>query len=171
MKRHRTSDIGHRTSSGLTIIELMINVVTIAILAGAFSALFLKWIQLWRLSSAKADIQRDARACISQIDRFLRQATASTVVVDRYDSNQPPYSRITFTKDSQQYIYYQKGQTLYEVASGTRTLATSLRVVQFIYPETSDNSILSVSVTFEKKTYSSQVKALQLSVQKVRIMN
>ncbi len=161
----------HRTSYGFTVVELMINVVTIGIIAGALSALFFKWIQLWYLSSAKAEIQRDGRTCVSAVDKHLRQASASSVVIDRYDSNQPPYSRISFTKDSQPFIYYQNGQEFYEVINSTRTLAKSVRIVQFIYPDTSDNSIVAMSIAFEKKTYSSQTKALQLSVAKVRIMN
>jgi len=168
-----TYPLNHITtrSKGFTIVELLINVVTIGIIAGALSALFFKWIQLWYLSSAKAEIQRDGRACVSEVDRFLRQADASSVVIDRYDSSQPPYSRLSFTRDGQAYIYYQKGQELYEVVAGTRTLAKCVRCVQFIYPETADNSIITMSIAFEKKTYSSQTKALQLSVAKVRIMN
>ncbi|MFA5779960.1 MAG: hypothetical protein WC947_07465 [Elusimicrobiota bacterium] len=156
---------------GFTIVELLINVVTISIIAGALSSLFFKWIQLWYLSSTKAEIQRDGRTCVSAVDKHLRQATASSVVIDRYDSNQPPYSRIYFTKDGQPFYYYQKGQELYEVINSTRCLAKSVRAVQFIYPETADDSIIAMSITFEKKTYSSQTKALQLSVAKVRIMN
>ncbi|MEW6557153.1 MAG: hypothetical protein AB1349_07350 [Elusimicrobiota bacterium] len=169
-----TLHITHYTlhkSKGLTFIELMINVAMISIMAFALSSLFLKWIQLWYLSQAKTEIQRDARTCISAINKHLRQADASSVVVDRYDSNQPPYSRITFTKDSQTHIYYQKDQELYEVISSTRSIAKSLRAVQFTYPQTSDDSIINVSITFEKSTFSARRKALQLSVEKVRIMN
>ncbi len=157
--------------SGFTLVELMINVVTISIIAGALSALFFKWIQLWYLSSAKAEIQRDGRTCTAAVNKHLRQALASSVVIDRYDSNQPPYSRIYFTKDGQSFYYYQKGQELYEVINSTRTLAKSVRCVQFIYPDTSNDSIVAMSIAFEKKTYSAQTKALQMSVAKVRIMN
>ncbi|MDO8734531.1 MAG: hypothetical protein Q7K21_05185 [Elusimicrobiota bacterium] len=156
---------------GFTIVELMINVVSISIIAGALSALFFKWMQLWYLSSAKAEIQRDGRTCVAAVDKHLRQGAASSIVIDRYDSNQPPYSRLSFTKDGQPFIYYQNGQSFYEVINSTRTLAKSVRAVQFIYPDTSDDSIIAMSITFEKKTYSSQTKALQLSVAKVRIMN
>ena len=171
MKRHRTSDIGHRTSSGFTIVELLINVTIISIIAMALTTLFLKWIQFWQLSQAKGEIQRDARTCISAVNKHLRQATASSVILDRYDSNQPPYSRIYFKKDGQPFYYYQKDQELYEVINSTRCLAKSLRAVLFAYPETSDKSIINVSITFEKKTYSGGTKAIQLSVQKVRIIN
>lgn len=156
---------------GLTMVELMINVVTLSIIAFALTSLFLKWIQFWQLSKAKGAIQRDARTCISAVNKHLRQGTASSVVIDRYDSNQPPYSRIYFEKDGQPFIYYQKDQEFIEVIKSTRTLAKSLRAVQFIYPESTNNSILNVSITFEKATYSRGTKALQLSVQKVRIMN
>mgnify|MGYP001586638884 CR=1 FL=1 len=162
-------------SKGLTLIELMITVVAIAILAGALSTLFFKWIQFWYLSSAKAEIQREGRTCVSEVEKNLRQASASSIVVDRYPAyNQgtnPPYSRISFTKNGQVYVYYQDGQNFYEVVTGTRTLAKSVRSVQFTYPQTSDDSIIAMSISFEKKTYASQTKALQMSVAKVRIMN
>ncbi|MDD5687179.1 MAG: hypothetical protein PHE88_05025 [Elusimicrobia bacterium] len=153
----------------------MINIVTISILAMALGSLFLKWIQFWQLSSAKGEIQRDARTCISAMNKNLRQADASSVVIDRYPAynqgSNPPFSRITFTNDNQQYRYYQDGRDFYEVINSTRVLARSLRSVQFTYPQTSEDSIVNISITFEKKTYSAHTKALQLSVAKVRIMN
>ncbi|PKM92558.1 MAG: hypothetical protein CVU80_02725 [Elusimicrobia bacterium HGW-Elusimicrobia-4] len=161
----------HKFSKGFTLVELMINVAIISIIAFTLTSLFLKWIQFWQLSKAKTEVQRDARTCISAINRNLRQSTASSVVVDRYDSNQPPYSRISFTKKDKTHIYYQKGQEFYQVVDSTTCLSKSLRAVLFIYPQTSDDSIINVSLTFEKKTYSSQTKALQLSVEKVRVMN
>jgi len=168
-----TYPLNHITtrSKGFTVVELLINVVTIGIIAGALSSLFFKWIQLWYLSSAKAEIQRDGRTCVAAVDKHLRQATAASIIIDRYDANQPPYSRIYFEKDGQPFYYYQNGQSFYEVINSTRTLAKSVRSVQFIYPETSDDSIIAMSIAFEKTTYSSQTKALQMSVAKVRIMN
>lgn len=161
-------------SRGFTIIELMINIVTMSILAFALGSVLFKWIQLWQLSSAKGEIQRDARTCISAVNKHLRQGTATSVVLDRYDANQPPYSMLSFEKDGNLFRYYQDGRNFREfteVSNSTRTLATSLRSVQFIYPETTDTSILNVSITFEKATFNRETKALQLSVQKVRIMN
>ncbi|OGS44736.1 MAG: hypothetical protein A2539_03885 [Elusimicrobia bacterium RIFOXYD2_FULL_34_15] len=158
-------------SKGLTLVELMINIVSVSIIAMALTSLFLKFIQFWQLSSAKTDIQRDGRTAINAINKNLRQADASSIVVDRYDANQPPYSRISFTKNNQIYVYYQQDQTLYEVINSTISLAKSLRCISFTYPETSEDSIVNVSITFEKKTYNQNTKALQLSTAKVRIMN
>ena len=161
----------YKKIKGLTIVELMINIVSVSIIAMALTSLFLKFIQFWQLSSAKTDIQRDGRTSISAINKNLRQAEATSVVIDRYDSNQPPYSRISFTKNDVSYVYYQKDQTLYEVINSTRALAKSLRCISFVYPQTSDETIINISLTFEKRTYNEYTKALQLSIAKVRIMN
>jgi hypothetical protein len=46
-----------------------------------------------------------------------------------------------------------------------------LRYIAFTYARTDDPSILSVSITTEKETYESGTKALQMAIEKVRVMN
>ncbi|MFH1541158.1 MAG: hypothetical protein ABID79_04830 [Elusimicrobiota bacterium] len=128
--------------------------------------------QFWQLSTAKIEIQRDARTIISTISRHLMQATTSSVIIDRYNSNQPPYSRISFTKVDKTFTYYQEGQKLYEVIGSTRCLAKSVVILYFAYPETRDDSIINISLTMEKKIMLGS-KTSQFLTQKVktRIMN
>lgn len=156
---------------GTTLVEVMVSVAIISILGTALLTVFLKWLQFWQVSRVNSEIQSDARAGLDLIDRNLRQATSSSVVVDAYNTSQPPYSRISFQKAGQPIIYYQSGQRLYEVSHSTRAISRALRSIQFVYPETTDNSIINVSMTMERKIYGTNTRVIQMSIEKVRIMN
>jgi len=171
MKRPRTSDLGPRTSRGMTLTEVMMSVAIVGIIGVALTTLFLKWLQFWQVSRVNSEIQADARTCLELIDRNLRQATSTSVVVDAYSTAQPPYSRISFQKAGNPIIYYQNGQKLYEVADSTRAISETLRCIQFVYPQTVDGSIINVGITMEKKIYGTNTRVIQMSIQKVRIMN
>jgi type II secretory pathway component PulJ len=125
-----------------------------------------------RLSQARLETQRSARESLSIINRTIRQAQKSTISISQ-ETNQPPYSSISFsTVDGRTMKYYQSGLNLFQVQNGsTRTLEQNLKYIAFTYPRTDDSSILSVSVTFEKSTYEGASKALQMAIEKVRIMN
>ena len=70
------------------------------------------------------------------------------------------------------YGVYQEGKHLYYMKNGsTGTLAENLRFVAFTYPRTDNSGIISVSMTFEEDTFAGHTKALQLSIEKVRVMN
>ena len=96
-----------------------------------------------------------------------------------YDMGQPPFSKIEFTKiDGQRLRFYQYKNNFhmgrYDVSGAVwrdNKIATNLRNIYFSYPRLDDDSIISVSVCFEMATYEGASKALQLSVEKVRIMN
>jgi hypothetical protein len=55
--------------------------------------------------------------------------------------------------------------------SNTTTLSKNIGYIAFTYPRTDDVSIISVAVTMQTPTYLGQKKTLQLSIQKVRVMN
>ncbi|OGS27996.1 MAG: hypothetical protein A2297_00870 [Elusimicrobia bacterium RIFOXYB2_FULL_48_7] len=132
-------------------------------------------LQFFSSNQAKLEIQRDARRIINQLNRSLRQARASTVVIDRLNSSQPPWSYISFTTiDNRSYHFYQNGVKLYmcDLSRGaTQQIAENLRHVTFCYPMLPNDEILSISLCFEKYSLGRNVKSLQLSVEKVRIMN
>jgi prepilin-type N-terminal cleavage/methylation domain-containing protein len=165
-----------KKAPGVTLIELLMAISIMGILFGLIPTLLIQMTQLQRQSEARVEIQRDARAALDIMNRILREAKASTITVDN-KSGQPFYSRITFkTVDSKTYLYYQDGKNLQMasdngVTASTRALTENLLYLSFTYPRTSDNRILSVSLTTEKSTYEQKVKNLQLSVEKVRIMN
>lgn len=136
-------------------------------------------IKFYRLTMAKGEIQRDARRVIDLLSRNLRQGFSTTVTVSRYNTSQPPCSLIQFSHiDGNDYRFYQMNDKLYmglRVTGTTnwndRQLADNLRTLFFAYPRIDDAGIISVSMCFEKSTYQGASKTLQLSVEKVRIMN
>lgn len=162
---------------GFTLIELMVVVAIMGVFVLSAPQIFNKLYQFTKLALARVEIQKNARGTLSNLNRDLRQAVASSIVIDEAPG-QPPGSRITFTKynssgGTETVSYYQQGQYLRMATGGGegRRLVGSLRYLAFTYPNTLDTAIVSVSVTFEKATYEGGSKALQMAVEKVRIMN
>jgi prepilin-type N-terminal cleavage/methylation domain-containing protein len=160
--------------AGMTLMELMMSVVILGILFGVVPKVIIGTFQFFRLSIARSEIQRDARTSLDLMNRYLRQAEGSTIVVDRHNTSQPPYSRVTFDTPSVASMrFWQEGRKL-KMKEGTepdRLLADNLRYIAFTFGESDNANIMSVSVTFEKAVYSGKSKALQMAVEKVRIMN
>ena len=165
--------MGQLNRRGYTLVEIMIGVAILGILGAVVTNLFIGGVRFWRLSIAKSEIQRDARTYLDAIGRTLRQAQASTVTIDRLNSSQPAYSRISFTTiQGKSMAYYQNGIRLCQLINGsTYYLADNLRNIYFTFPRTDDADIVSISLCFEKATYTGGTKALHLSVEKIRIMN
>ncbi|HAH32465.1 MAG TPA: hypothetical protein DCL44_09165 [Elusimicrobia bacterium] len=161
---------------GYSLVEMMLTVAILGILSTIAAPLFMQMTNFWRMTSARYAIQRDVRTSLALINRFTRQAQSSTVVIDNA-SGQPPASRIHFhytnTDGNTVPVYfYQLGKNLY-MSNNSRTtvLSSNLAYIAFTYPRTDDISLISVAVTMQSPTYRGGKKALQLSIQKVRIMN
>jgi len=156
---------------GYTLVEVMVSLSILAIMAVIMAPLMKQAQRYFWMHRAKTEIQRDARLSLETVNRFLRQAYAASVVVDQL-SGQPSHSRITFTTiQGRTLSFYQRDNTLYQAAGSTSTLSDNLRFIAFSYPRSDDASILSVSMTMEKSTYEGKAKALELSIEKVRVMN
>lgn len=162
---------------GFSLIESVITSACVGVLALIASSLLLQITRFHRQVSARQQIQRDARVSVSSIEREVAQARGRTIVIDREDSSQPPYSRLTFSSfDGRTVCFYQKGTTLYRrvIKNGATTksiVATELRQVLFTYPQSENSALVAVSATFERKTYSAGKKSLQLAISRVRIQN
>jgi prepilin-type N-terminal cleavage/methylation domain-containing protein len=157
--------------AGFTLVEALMVVAIVGVVFGLAPTLLIQMTRFFRQNRARVEIQRDARNALDLINRNLRQAKASTVVVDAAAS-QPPYSRIAFTKaQGSSLTFYQQGKTLYMVSGGTKAISSNLRYLAFTYPRSDDDNIISVSITMETGTFETKTKALQLSVEKVRVMN
>ena len=162
---------------GYTLMEMMVVVGIMGIVVLSAPKLFTGVYRFTQLAIARAEIQKNARGAISNINRGLRQAQADSIVIDQL-SGMPPHSRITFTRykpdgSTETVSYYQNGKILYISSGGAggKKAADNLRYIAFTYPKTDDAYILSISLTFEKATYEGGAKALQMAVEKVRIMN
>lgn len=159
-----------------TLLEMMLTVAILGIVASVAAPLMRQTTNFWRLTSARFAIQRDVRTSLELINRFTRQAQASTVVIDAVPG-QPPFSRLSFSYVNQvgsscTLSFYQGGNNLYMTNGGrVRLLSSNLAFIAFTYPRTDDTSIISVALTMQSPTYMGRKKALQLSIQKVRIMN
>ncbi|MBU2568314.1 MAG: prepilin-type N-terminal cleavage/methylation domain-containing protein [Elusimicrobia bacterium] len=169
-----------RKNSGLTLTELVMAVAIFSLIILGVQTFFSQGITQIRLIIAKIDIQREARANLSLMNKELRQAVASSIVISRENANQPPYSKIMFeTIKGTTVYYYQEGVKLYQdvytdnSAIRRKFLAENLRFVHFVFPKSDDDSILQVSACFEKIPYPyvTGIRALQVSIEKVRIMN
>ena len=153
----------------------MITVGLVAIVASVGPKLLMQVVRFWRTQMARANVQKNARISLDFANRHLRQATSSSIVISQR-TNQPPHSWISFNISTGplvgNYGIYQEGTKLQYMRQGsTGTLASDLKFLAFTYPKTDDSGILSVSMTFEEGTYGGYTKALQLSIEKVRIMN
>ena len=160
------------STKGYTLTEAMLTVVILGILMAVAAPLLVQMTNFWRQTTARNEIERDVRVSLDTFNRFARQAKSSTVVVGRA-SGQPPNSQITFTNIQGQAVsFYQSGNKLYmSVAGNSSLLSLNVAYLAFTYPKTDDTSLVSMAITAQAKTYLGGSKALQLSIQKVRLMN
>lgn len=164
------------TKRGFTLPEAMMTVALVAILASVAAPVMMQMTNFWKMTTARNEIERDVRISLETINRYLRQAKSASVTIDRYSSSNPPFSRIAFTPEKGGTVtFFQDGQNLKMILSSatvvTTTLSKRLGYLSFTYPTTFDPSIISVAITMQSPTYLQRKKALQLSIQKVRIMN
>ena len=162
----------HINAKGYTLSEMLMVVAIMGILASVAAPLLVRVTNFWRQTTARNEIERDVRASLDIINRFLRQADRRTVLLGQV-SGQPPYSRVSFiTEKGQSVVFYQQGNKLYMSLDGVSSmLSERVGYIAFTYPRTDDTSIVSVAVTMQAPTYFGGRKDLQLSISKVRIMN
>ncbi len=157
---------------GFTLTEAMVVVAISGVVMAAAAPLLVQMTNFWRQTTARNAIQRDVRVSLDTMNRFLRQAKSATVVLDQA-AGQPPYSRVTFTSIQGQTVsFYQTGGTLYMKRDAVVSiLSKNLAYIAFTFPKSDDVTLLSVAMTTQASTYLGGRKALQLSIQKVRVMN
>lgn len=161
-----------RKRRGYTMLEMMLVVAIVGILASIGPTLLIGIQNFFLMTTARFEVQRDARATLDTVNRYMRQAVAGTVVIDT-PSGQGPYSRVRFRHIDGRYMEFrQSGSSLIQVInSNTSTVTKNLVYIAFTYPRTDDPSIISVSITMGKNIQLGRRKVLELTIQKVRIMN
>lgn len=157
---------------GFSLTELLMVVAIVGILFAMAPMIFIQINRFIQLNTARLELQREARLAMSVINRNLRQAQQSTLQIDQVNG-QPYYSRIAFTRiDGMAYTFFQQGTNLVmSTDNTTKMLTTNVRYLAFAPPRTEDLSIISVSLTLEKKIYEGKSKALHMASEKVMIMN
>lgn len=161
-----------RSRLGYTLTEMMMVVAIIGILATVAPTMLIQMQNFFLMTSARYEIQRDARTTLDTVNRYMRQAVASTVVMDKA-TGQGPYSRIRFRHVDGRYMEFrQSGSNLIQVIDNAQTVvSTNLIYIAFTYPHTDDTSIVSVSITMGKNIQLGRRKVLELTIQKIRVMN
>ncbi len=156
-----------------TLMELMAVVVIASILIAVAIPIVRTMNENMMMSKTRLSLQQDARNIMAILNRFLREAKASSIVISRYNSSQPFCSYIKFiTIDSKIYEFYQDGRNLVlKQGNMKNTLSQNLRYLAFTFPDSSNMYIVSVSMTFEKELFGGRKKAIHVASEKVRIMN
>lgn len=158
--------------AGYTLTELLMVVAIVGILASVGPLLLSNLQNFYLMTTARNDIQRDARATLDIVNRNLRQAQYRTIVIDT-PTSQGAYSRIRFKHIDGRYMEFrQSGANLVMVSSATNsTITKNLVYIAFTYPRTDDPTIISVSMTMGKSIQLGRRKVLELTIQKIRVMN
>ncbi len=156
-----------------TLMELMAVVVITSILIAVAIPIVRTMNENMMMSKTRLSLQQDARNIMAILNRFLREAKASSIVISRYNSSQPFCSYIKFTTiDSKTYEFYQDGRSLVlKQGNMKNTMSQNLRYLAFTFPDSSNMYIVSVSMTFEKELFGGRKKAIHVASEKVRIMN
>lgn len=161
----------HFRSSGYSLTEMIVVMVILVLLILTITPLMIHVARFFRLSTARLEIQRDARNSMEVMNRFLRQAVATSVTIDQA-AGQPARSRISFTTIGGKTMqFYQQGHSLFQVDGTARELSKHLRFIAFSYPRSDNPNVLSVAITMEAATYEGKTKILEFSIEKVRVMN
>lgn len=156
-----------------TLTELMLVVIVASIIMVTVIPLVKTINENIMMSKTRLTLQQEARNIMSMLNRFLRNAKASSIVISRFDNQQPFCSYIRFTTiDSKTYEFYQnRKQLILKQSNMTRVLSNDLRYLAFIFPDSSNMSIISVSITLEKDLFGGRKKAIHVTSEKIRIMN
>ncbi len=159
--------------SGYTLVEVMLVVVILGILASVGARMLLQVNRYFIMANAKADIQREARAAMYVITSEVRQAQASTIVIDSASPAEPFYSRITFTVlNGPTLTFLQNGtQLIQSVNGGATVLSNHVQYLAFTLPRSDDMTILSVALTLKENIYQGRSKALHMASEQVQVMN
>lgn len=161
-----------KSRRGYTLTELMIVVAIVGTVSTIGPALLTQLQNFYLMTTARTEIERDARAALDIVNRNLRQAVGGTIVIDT-PSSQGPYSRIRFRHVDGRYMEFrQSGSNLIAVIDSNQSIITkNLVYIAFTFPRTDNPTIVSVSLTMGKAIQLGRRKVLELTIQQVRVMN
>lgn len=163
-----------RARAGYTLAEVMVVVAILGILSNVGARLFLNTNRFFIMTNAKTELQTQARGIMYIVGRNLHQAQSATIVIDRLNSSQPFYSRISFQKiqGGSTVSYYQQGTNFVQaIGTNITVLSKDIQYLSFTFPRSDDMTIVSVSMTLQKSIYQGQTKALHMASERVQVMN
>lgn len=163
-----------KNNRGWTLVELMIIVAMFGILSLSVSSLFLHIWRFYRITHVQKELQEEARTIMELIIRDLRNGISSTIVISRYDNQQPPYSKIDFyTINGSSVSYYQLRRNLYYKVNNMqpKILSRSISYFAVTFPKSYEMNIVSIALTLERDLYDLRRKALHMASEKVMLMN
>jgi prepilin-type N-terminal cleavage/methylation domain-containing protein len=167
--------VKRRTKSGYTLIELMLSVAILGIISSLGAAILMQANRFFSQTTARADLQKEARGVMYIMTRELRQARSASIVVTRSSNAQPYCSQITFTKEQGGSVtFLQKGHQLqmtWGTPVHTETMTKHLQFLAFTFPRTDDMTILSISMTLQTAIFQGRIKTLHTASQQVQVMN
>lgn len=136
------------------------------------AAVLLQIRKFYLQNSSQLSLQIESRVAMDLMTRNLRQAKAATVTIDSA-AGEPPYSRITFTKQSGSALaYYLDDGVLYSTSTSdpVRVMTRDVVFTAFAFPRTDDDRYLSVSFAVRKESANHKRK-LYMWAEKVRVQN
>ncbi len=167
-----------KRKKGYTLVEMMLVVAILGILASVGPRLMIQLQNFFLLTTARGEIQRDARASIDIINRFLRQGKHRTIHIDA-KSGMGPYSWIRFKHFDDRFIQFyqdwnstrQKIVLFMDIDGNVNILSDKIIYIAFTFPQSDNPELVSVSLTMGKTIYLGREKQLELTIQKIRVMN
>lgn len=158
---------------GYTLIELLVTSAIVAFIVSLGASLFMKIDTFFRVSVAKIETQRDLRNLMDLMTREIRQAKSTSVVLSRYDSAQPPYSKITFQNSSGDTVSFWQREKIFSMSRNGQTsvLSKNVRSLMFSYPSTDNPELIMILYSTEKSAGAKGNYALQMGGETVRLLN
>lgn len=164
------SKINYSNRNGITLIETIIAIIISSIIVLSLSGYLQSIVRFFHINKMQIDLQNSIKRSMGLITYLLRSAYNDSITITHLPG-EPPYSRIIFTNPQGQFSFSQQGTKLLFsnlTAGTTQELTNCLTRISFLYLDTRDEDIISVSLCCERRA---PQKIFATSVEKIKLMN